>query len=61
VNSTVDHKIGRVPPDPSVIDDSKDLCVRGLAVAALSISFCLFALEQRPPSIISFDVSDEVM
>jgi hypothetical protein len=61
VNSTVDHKIGRVPLDPSVIDESKDLCVRGLAIAALSISFCLFALEQRPPSIVGFDVSDEVI
>jgi hypothetical protein len=61
VNSTVDHKIGRVLPDPSVIDESKDLYVRGLAVAALSISFCLFALEQYPPSIVSFDISDEVI
>jgi hypothetical protein len=45
VNSIVDHKIGRVPPDPSIINESKDLCVRGLAIATLSISFYLFALE----------------
>jgi hypothetical protein len=61
VNSTVDHKIGGVPPDPSVVNESKDLYVRGLAIAALSISFCLFALEQRPPSIVGFDISDEVI
>jgi hypothetical protein len=45
VNSIVDHEIGRVLPDPSVINKSKDLCVRGLAIAALGISFYLFALE----------------
>jgi hypothetical protein len=45
VNSTVDHKIGRVPLDPSVVNESKDLCMRGLAIAALGIRFYLFALE----------------
>jgi hypothetical protein len=45
VNSIVDHKIGRVLLDPSVINKSKDLCVRGLAITALGISFYLFALE----------------
>jgi hypothetical protein len=45
VNSIVDHKIGRVLLDPSIINKSKDLYIRGLAIAALSIRFYLFALE----------------
>jgi hypothetical protein len=34
--------------------------VRGL-IAALDISFYLLALEERPASVISFNVSDEVI
>jgi hypothetical protein len=42
VNSTLDYEISRVPPDASVCDESKDLCMRGLVAA---ISFHLLALE----------------
>jgi hypothetical protein len=43
VNGTLDHKVGRVLPDASVRDESKDLYMRRLA--ALRISIYLLALE----------------
>jgi hypothetical protein len=43
VNSTLDHEVGRVPPDTSVRDESKDLYIRRLA--ALRISIYLLTLE----------------